>query len=399
MPLFFINSALILIGVLGLFVISIMLFSYRSNVFVNIYLVIIFSICSIRNIIIGSLPFTDSGSILNSKLVAPIFLIAVPSLFLYFKSLVKDYEHVHKKDLIHFIYPALNLVLNLGQKYVPILENQFIENIRFVSLMAFFLFYLILSFNVLYKNLWNGSLKKSVAITHYLLIRNWTLFMFVIATFLVFRIMFSLYSEKLLDELFRAHNYSFLVIIPWLLLYGKILINPEILYGYPKLKKRLIKIENNINFTDHVWIFDLKAISNPQDKILSNNIKERVVPYIADIENFVEKEYPFRNPKFSFIDFAKAMHIPTSHVYYIFKYHAIVTFVEYKNYCRIKDAIKLISNGDLDTLTLEGVASKVGFSSYNSFFTAFKRQTNQAPKEYLSSKSNMPLLNTNIVFK
>ncbi|WP_162623250.1 helix-turn-helix domain-containing protein [Confluentibacter sediminis] len=306
---------------------------------------------------------------------------------------------MHKKDLIHFIYPVMNLVLNLVQKYVPILENEFIEDIRFISLIVFFLFYLMLSFNVLYKNLWNESLKKSIAIAHYLLIRNWTVFMFVIATFLVFRVLFSLYSEKLLDELFRAHNYSVLVIMPWLLLYGKILINPEILHGYPKLKKRLIKIENNINFTDHVWVFDLKDISNPQDKILSDSIEERVVPYITEIENFVEKENPFRTPKFSFADFARAIHIPTSHMYYIFKYHAIVTFSEYINYCRIKDALKLINDGDLNTLTLEGLASKVGFSSYNSFLTAFKEQTNQSPKDYLSSRSNMAPLNINLAFK
>jgi AraC-like DNA-binding protein len=304
---------------------------------------------------------------------------------------VRDYGHVHKKDLIHLVYPALNLFLNIGQEYFHVLENPFIENIRFVSLVAFFLFYLVLSFNILYKNLWKESLKKTVATTHYLLIKKWTLFVFLISLFLVFRILYSIYSEKVSNELFQAHKYSFLVIIPWLLVYGKILVNPEILYGYPKLKKRIMKIENQVNSADHVWIFDLKGVSNPKDKKLSHGIKEKAIPYISDIENFVEKEHPFRSAKFSFVDFAKAIRIPTSHLYYIFKYHAIVSFVEYKNYCKIKDALQLINGGDLDVLTLEGLASKVGFSSYNSFFMAFKKQTRLAPKEYLTNKKDIVL--------
>ena len=398
MPHFFVDSALILVGILGLLVIALMLFSYRSNLFVNIYLVIIFTFCSVRNIIIGLFGITNSISTLNPKLISPIFLVAVPSLFLYFKSLVKDYERIHKTDFIHLIYPALNLLLNIGQVHFHILESQTVENIRFISLMAFFLLYLILSFNILYQNLWNGILRKSVAITHYLLIKNWTLFIFIISAFLIFRIIFSIYSEKISNELFQAHNYSFLVIIPWLLIYGKIFINPEILYGYPKLKMRMMKIQNEENFTDHVWIFDLKDISNAQDKKLSGNIKERVVPYISEIENFVGKEHPFRNPKFTFADFAKALNIPNSHLYYIFKYHAIVSFIEYKNYCRIKDALQLINEGALNTITLEALANKIGFISYNSFFTAFKKQTKLAPKDYLTSKYNMGGQDVNVAF-
>ena len=151
---------------------------------------------------------------------------------------------------------------------------------------------------------------------------------------------------------------------------------------------RVAKFQNQVQVDNPIWIFNLKHISNIQDKKLSDSIKERVLPYINDIENFVNKDYPFRSNKFSFSDLAKAINVPTSHLNYIFKYHAVVTFVEYRNYCRIKDAIELINQGSLDTLTLEGLAGKVGFSSYNSFFTAFKKQTLLAPKEYLNRQNN-----------
>lgn len=392
-----INSALILVGILGLFITALMLFSYRSNVFVNIYMVLIFTIGSFRNIVIGLFDITDSHYILHSKLITPIFLIVAPALFLYFKSLLKDYKQTHKKHLIHFIFPALNLVLNIGQIYFNVLKTPLVEDLRFVGIVLFFLVYLGLSFNLLYKGLWKKNSKKSVAIPHYILIKNWTLFLFAVSAVMFFRILLSIYSEKISNESFQAHNYSFFVIIPWLLIYGKIFIHPEILYGYPKLTKRLNTFQHEVSFTDHVWIFDLKDISNPQDKKLSASIETRVVPYISEIEHYVEKQHPFRNLKFSFADFAKALNIPTSHLYYIFKYHAIVTFVEYKNYCRIKDALQLINEGDLNTLTLEGLANKVGFSSYNSFFTAFKKETKLAPKEYLNSKNKVVLQEATVI--
>lgn len=396
MPHFFVNSALILVGILGLFVITLILFSYRSNVFANMYLAVIFAICSIRNIIIGLFEITDSNSILNSKLITPIFLIVVPALYLYFKSLLKDYKEVHKKHAIHFVYPALNLILNIGQVYFHVLEGPIVEDLRFISIIMFFLFYVALSFKMLYTRLWKKNLKRHVAMPHFILIKKWTLFLFVISTILFLRILVSIYSEKMSNSLFQAHNYSFFVILPWLLIYGKIFVNPEILYGYPKLTKRPSTFQNEVNFTDHVWIFDLKDISNSQDRKKAN-AKIREASYISDIEYFVEKYHPFRNIKFSFTDFAKTINIPKSHLYYIFKYHSIVTYVEYKNYCRIKDALHLINEGKLNTITLEGLANKVGFSSYNSFFIAFKNQTQLTPEEYLTNKNRMLLQEVNII--
>ena len=177
---FFMNLSIILIGLLGLFVISLMLISYKSNIFVNIYLVVIFILCSIRSIIIGLLEITNFDLMIPIGIISPFYLIAVPSLYLYFKSLVKDYDVIYKKDLIHLVYPVTNLVLNLGQEYFPILDSLFIRNIRFVSLIIFFLFYLFLSFNLLFKNLWKNGISLSVERKHYILIKNWTLFLFLI---------------------------------------------------------------------------------------------------------------------------------------------------------------------------------------------------------------------------
>ncbi|WP_221930765.1 helix-turn-helix domain-containing protein [Changchengzhania lutea] len=257
-----------------------------------------------------------------------------------------------------------------------------------MSLVVFFLAYLILSFNLLYKNLWRQDCSKSVDLRHYYLIKNWTFFVFIISTFLFLRILYSVYSEKISNQLLQAHNFSFVTIIPWLFVYGKILINPEILYGYPKLEKRLIEIQKITTVNNSIWIYDLANISKLDNKKHSCNIKN-VLPYIADIENIVQEKHPFRNTKFSYQNFVELLNIPSSHVHYIFKYHSIVSFKQYKDYCRIEDALKLIDQGSLDASMLENLSGKVGFISYDSFFTTFKSHTKLTPKEYLNCQNNL----------
>jgi AraC-like DNA-binding protein len=53
---------------------------------------------------------------------------------------------------------------------------------------------------------------------------------------------------------------------------------------------------------------------------------------------------------------------------------------------RIKDCINLIEEGYLITNTLESLAFKTGFASYNPFYSAFKKATLLSPQDYLKNK-------------
>ena len=57
-------------------------------------------------------------------------------------------------------------------------------------------------------------------------------------------------------------------------------------------------------------------------------------------------------------------------------------FSEYKKTIRIQDAIKLIDEDYLKENTLESLSKKIGFTSYNPFFTSFKEITGTSPIEY-----------------
>lgn len=71
----------IVVGILGLLVISLLIFSYKSNKIVNIYLAIVFIIASTRSIISVSDSFIQF-SFLRKKISAinSIALIAIPCL-------------------------------------------------------------------------------------------------------------------------------------------------------------------------------------------------------------------------------------------------------------------------------------------------------------------------------
>ena len=56
---------------------------------------------------------------------------------------------------------------------------------------------------------------------------------------------------------------------------------------------------------------------------------------------------------------------------------------------RIKDALSLIDDGYLKRNTLESLAYKTGFSSYNPFFSAFKKITGLSPQEYIKSNKGV----------
>lgn len=81
-------------------------------------------------------------------------------------------------------------------------------------------------------------------------------------------------------------------------------------------------------------------------------------------------------------DFANKLSIPKSHISYIFKYHSMISFSEYKKVIQIHDAIKHIELNYLKNNTLDSLSKKVGFTSYNPFFTSFKEISGVSPLEY-----------------
>jgi AraC-like DNA-binding protein len=112
-------------------------------------------------------------------------------------------------------------------------------------------------------------------------------------------------------------------------------------------------------------------------------MKQLLMKYLHLIEALSFQSEAFRNPDYSLNDISTALNIPISHVNFIFKYHCIESFSDYKKIVRIHDATKLIENGYLNNNKIEILATYVGFTSYNTFNLAFKNITGVTTQEYL----------------
>jgi AraC-like DNA-binding protein len=352
-------------------------------------LVIIISITSLRFIVQGSFAILNQFDYnIKLGLLNPLFLIVIPSFYLYFKSLIEDYKHLHFKDLYHAIFPLANVLLSLSQRYYPAMDNKYVNIFQFVAIIAFFLFYLLRSFYVLYTNLWKAKKIEFTSNKHYQLINNWTRFLFLFISLLSFRLLISLIIERTTNLQLSGFSFFLIALVFWGIIFGKILSNPEILYGLPKLEARLNNYSKPINISYSIWDLSNPSITNLQDSKLKDNIMVKIEPYIIDVEIFIESFHPFRDSGFNINNLAKELNIPSSHLAYIFKYHCKVPFVEFKKYCKINDALKLIKEDYLDSMTFDAMAYKTGFNSYNSFFVAFKKETGLSPKDFIASEKN-----------
>jgi AraC-like DNA-binding protein len=154
------------------------------------------------------------------------------------------------------------------------------------------------------------------------------------------------------------------------------------LFGLPKLRKKAHTFLVSEITVSNFWNSDAFEIANEQDKKLKDKVDTRILILIEEIEYLAQKMNYFRNQKITLANMANELSVPISHIVYIFKYHCNLTFTEYKTFIKIEDSKKLIESGFLGTNTLESLAIEVGFSSYNPFFTAFKKLTGLSPNEY-----------------
>lgn len=377
----------LLSGLLGVFIIIRLLFSHRSNINVNVFVVIVLLIVSIRFLTYGLVQLEafelhpDFYTYLN-----PVSLIAVPSLLLYLKALLKDYRSFQKKVLLHFIFPLLSLALNFLQAYFEIFQNEILEVTQLCCVLVFFLVYLFftgLELKKIVTKIVIANCQKETE--HQSVILRW---LYIIITIIVvwgLKWILSIVYEYKTQGIITGNSFFIVNIFIFYLISGFILFHIKILYGLPNLKTGAKIDLTPFLLKDATWVLDDKRLKSQQNETLQPSTDKKNLAYIHNIEQFVATQRPFRVLEYKLKDLASDLNVPTSHIAYLFKYYSIINFTEFKNTMRIKDAICLIDEDFLLKKTFDALATKVGFSSYNPFFVAFKRQTNLSPARYLES--------------
>lgn len=382
------NSLHILTGIIGLITMVLLLFSIRSNKLVNFFFLLITAIISFRALMRGTYglhlqtyadDFTGAFRALS--------LIVLPLFYLYFKGLKSDQKKIIWLDLLHLIFPlALIVFLSINSYFHW--ENLFlVRSLNLVIVVSYTLGYLAFTWRLVYKEIVIANSRNHRQ--HINLMRNWSVYLLSLSTLQIIRLIISLFVDFSHDNFLTGHTFSVLSSIFWLSIFGKILITPEILFGLPKLTQRLQNSKNeNVDIRDF-WNSHVTQMENQNDFKMRDKMDTKVLGLIQEIEQVIATKHLFKNPKMSISDLATEIGVPVSHLVYLFKYHCTVNFTEFKTIHKIDHAKELIDAGFLSTNTLESLAAEIGFSSYNPFFTAFKKYTNQAPNDYYRSTNKV----------
>lgn len=368
--LFFITG---LFGIITLIIIST---HFKSNRILNIYLVILILFSSLRSISFGYFSLTNPVPNTQYHLIS-FFSIIFPCVYLYFKNLVYYTTTFKFNELRHFVSPIMAGVLAL-------VFNHYFVYFRLIGHVFFTiigLYYVSLSYVLLKNKLWN----KQASIIHIqkqnTLIKNWSLFFFIICLLLILRVLVTIIIDFYLDKNSYGRPYLFLSLIITWALYIKLLVTPEILYGYNFFIEK-VEEQRTLEFVlKEIWVFEKNlAIHNRQDLELNKKIRDKVTLYIRDIETASLTNHLLREETVNLGEFAHQLEIPKSHLVYIFKYHSKFSFIEFRKTVRILDAVNLIEMNYLNLNTLDCLAKKVGFTSYNTFFTSFKEVAGVTPR-------------------
>jgi len=371
-------------GLIGFLTVLLILLRYKSNRITNIYLVIIFIIISTRMLLVGIMSIDNNPLILIllSK-YNNLSIVIIPCSYLYFSNLIKDQKKIELKNFNHLIIPLLFNIVDY------VIENQYFKITKtdygYYSFFTIYtIVYFLLMFKLLYTNVWNRKGEISIVIKQNQLIKKWSIYFYSFLTITALRLITVLLWEINNNKPTFGTSYLWISAVFWLILYFKIIISPEILYGYTFLNTKINEQKRADNSIISFWMKDsLCEINNIQDIHLKEKIKGSIENYMTETDQFSFHNQAYRDAKFSLADLSNKLNIPKSHLTYLFKYHSKISFPEYKKIVRIQDGLELINSGYLATNTYDSLAKEIGFTSYNTFFVSFKDVTGSTPQEFL----------------
>jgi AraC-like DNA-binding protein len=108
---------------------------------------------------------------------------------------------------------------------------------------------------------------------------------------------------------------------------------------------------------------------------------------IADLNNLMEMDKVYLNPKLSLQELAKLLNLNDATLSNTINAHYQKNFRGYVNDLRVTEVKKLLMQEGLGKLSLLGVAKECGFNSEASFYRIFRSTTGATPKQFLDAHS------------
>lgn len=111
--------------------------------------------------------------------------------------------------------------------------------------------------------------------------------------------------------------------------------------------------------------------------------EEEAQALISKLKNYMEQERAFLNPELKLAHVAEAVGTSAQTLSQIFNVNLKIRYYDFINEYRIDEFKRLVNFNEKDRYTLKALAGLCGFSSYTTFFRAFKETTGITPNEYI----------------
>ncbi len=420
-------------AIMGFVVASILIYTSYKNKYSNWFLGWGFLLLAFRSL---SIYFRQQELFANTFLmgsVSAFYYFIPPVLYLYIRKLSYDENEKNPKDLIHFIFPGLSVILLLyylfanyfyfGQISLPLQTTKFNDYYPFFYiqiglhaqiLVLYSIFYLVLSWRVFYKKLRKSDNEHP----QYTMTRKWVKVLLFYCTALSILLFVTAIVTWAYNINILKLNVARLIVvrsIVLIFLFTRIFFKRELLLGIPKINTSLPVIDDmpsyTFNHSEHHAIpvtYVSNANENTEAEIIieertkdvyfdsygwiqhlnvevdekSLNLEtDKIDSYIKQINSYMDKA-PYTNPDFDMKTISTSLGIPYYHLEFLFRYYNQYTFAEYRNMVRVRHVLNDIDQGERANHTLEELGKKAGFSSRSSFFRVFKQVTGKTPKQY-----------------
>ncbi len=163
----------------------------------------------------------------------------------------------------------------------------------------------------------------------------------------------------------------------FLILGGVFFSNPSFIYA------------DTIGVGENIARFDFGEIEEVKNEVVPKREEEiRSIPDLSlvnRLENFLEQSQLYLEAGLTLSKLSVAAAIPSYKLSEMLNNHYQKNFNAYINVWRIKYIVHRLEAGDHKFLTLEALANEAGFTSRNSFFTAFKKEMGLSPSAYIAA--------------
>jgi AraC-like DNA-binding protein len=343
--------------------------------------------------------------------IAPLYFLLGPMLYFFVRGIVTDKIYFRKKDILHFIPFAINLIavipylltpidfklkiakMTMQQFYVyrdydfMLFYPHFINNIgRAIQLTI----YLIVSFAMLVKfypqiKPQTGSLYKQFKYVYFWLLIFLILVMIISLNHVYVALIYAFTTNLALAK-FVLDKYLKLALAAYLTIPVFILFSPRILYGLPRFKNIIPEAVPAIDAKTSDFQSEQKPKSGPDENSIAFQLAD-------DIMSYLKTDKPYLKPDFSIHDICIRFDKPQHHIYYCFSNVLNKNFIELKKELRVQYALELLSsNAAENVLSMEGIGRQAGFASNSNFYACFKEVTGLTPNQWLQKNRKTDMI-------